>query len=143
VDLIKRNAPSKDDEPPKWKLAYFEISAQEARSFLTEEQYEHAVEQFEELALEEDPTHPKTADVRSIEGFHELRDKGGVLGKINLRVYFSVCKPARMIVVLGAYKKESEAQTPNWIVRRIKQRQRLLEEHLAKEGLTRLPRKRE
>ena len=34
--------------------------------------------------------HPLSVEVKSIEDYHELRDKGGALGKINFRAYFFI-----------------------------------------------------
>jgi hypothetical protein len=131
MSLVIKPSPS-EGEPAAWRLAFFEQAVAEAKSFLTEPQYAHAVEQFELLAQEEDPTHPVLADVKAINDFHELRDKGGVLGKINLRVYFWVCDaPLRIIVVLGAWKKEAEGKTPPRILARMKSRRRLAEQELA------------
>jgi hypothetical protein len=50
--------------------------------------------------------------VDAVGDFHELRDKGGVLGGINLRIFFLVHKPKGAIVVLGAIKKQNNGQTP-------------------------------
>lgn len=50
--------------------------------------------------------------VREIEFFYEIRDKGGVLRKLNVRVFFFVRKETRTIVVLGAIKKENNGPTP-------------------------------
>ena len=63
-------------------------------------------------------------NVKPIEDYHELRDKGGILGKINLRIYFLVIPKDKSILVLGAVKKESDKQTPNWIKIRIRSRLR-------------------
>ena len=59
-------------------------------------------------------------DVRPIEGFYELRDKGGVLGNINLRVYFAVVHEERLLLVLGCYMKEDEGRAPGYIKVRMK-----------------------
>ncbi|WP_246196279.1 hypothetical protein [Aquisphaera giovannonii] len=84
----------------------------DAREFLSADQYAHLALQFKEMAREEEPTRCETVDIRPIEDYHELRDKGGILGRINVRVFFFVQHPARSIVVLGAVKKENEGQTP-------------------------------
>lgn len=122
MSLIRREL-----ENAVWSLAYLEIAADEGRRFLNEVQYDHALDQLESLAFEDDPSHPKVAiDVRTHGDFLELRDKGGVLRKINLRVYFIlVDQPTKTIVVLGAYKKEDEDQTPKHIVVTMKNRARL------------------
>lgn len=93
-----------------WRVLYLTHATKEAKAFLTGIQYEHDVQQFRALSGEPDPTHAATADVRPIESFHELRDKGGVLGKINVRVYFGIDKTHRAIVIPGAVKKEDEGR---------------------------------
>src|SRR5437870_6178531 len=112
----------------KWTPAYLKQSCKEAKAFLTDQQYEYAVEQVLLLCEESDPSHSVLLDVEPIDEFHELRDKGGVLGKINLRVYFWIDTRHRMIVVLGVYKKEQEGKTPVRIVKRMKWRKRRAEE---------------
>jgi len=62
--------------------------------------------------METDPTHSAVIDVKAIVDYYEIRDKGGVLGKSNVRVFFFVRKEPRETVVLGATKKEKEGQTP-------------------------------
>jgi hypothetical protein len=119
MDLVRREV-----ENATWDLAYLKVASEEGRTFLSEVQYDHAVHQFEALACEKDPSHPKCAvDVQSHGDFLEMRDKGGVLRKINLRVYFIlVDKPSKTIVVLGAYKKEDEGQTPRQVVIKMRNR---------------------
>ena len=53
-----------------------------------------------------------TNDVRPIEGFHELRDKGGILGNLNVRVFFTLQKSESALVVLGVIKKQNDGPTP-------------------------------
>ncbi len=80
--------------------------------FLDEAQYQHLAIQFRELAGEADPTHSKLVSIDKIEDFYELRDKGGILGHINVRVFFGIDDASRAIVVLGAIKKEKQGATP-------------------------------
>jgi len=54
-------------ETPQWELGYIEAAEKDARSFLTKDQYAHAVELFDELAYEADPTRSETQDVRKIQ----------------------------------------------------------------------------
>ena len=77
-------------------------------------QYEHIAMQLKDLATHNDPTHSETLSVRAMtpEDFHELRDKGGVLGKTNVRVFFGIDKSRRAIVVLGCIKKQNDGPTP-------------------------------
>ena len=53
-----------------------------------------------------------TIDIRPVEDYYELRDKGGILRRLNVRVFFFVHKPTRTIVALGTIKKENNGQTP-------------------------------
>lgn len=119
------------NESPKWKLGYLEAAEADGRKFLTEEQYAHAVQLFDELAYEIDPTKSETQEIRKIHEFYELCDKGGVLGKINLRVYFAIVNDMKLILALAAYKKEDEGQVPPYIVIRVRNRLRRAKEILA------------
>lgn len=84
----------------------------EAKEFLNDDQYAHLALQVKELARQDDPTHSQTVDVRAIEDFHEIRDKGGILNRLNVRIYYFVHHPGRAIVILGALKKEADGATP-------------------------------
>ena len=100
--------------PPghEWNVEYLSVAQHEALRFLTTAQYRHMVDQLRSLAREKDPTHPCTVRVENIEDFWELKDKGGPLGKINVRVFFFLVNDDRTIVVLGAFKKENDGLTP-------------------------------
>lgn len=132
---LKTRAPKKRkrSEKPLWKLAYLTKAEDEGRKFLNDEQYEHVVGLFDELAFETQPTKSKTQDVRSIENFYELRDKGGVLGRINVRVYFTVLKGRALIVALSSYKKEDDGQVAGHVKSRVRNRLRMLDK-LLKDG---------
>lgn len=57
-----------------------------------------------------------------VENFFELKDKGGVLGKINLRIYFAVFDDFEAVVVLGCWKKEAEGKVPAYTLIRMRGR---------------------
>ncbi|HEX8875270.1 MAG TPA: hypothetical protein VF777_00870 [Phycisphaerales bacterium] len=105
-----------------WSVYYLSSARDEAMGFLNEAQYAHVVDLLRSLASESDPTHPLTVTVEAVEDFYELKDKGGVLGKINLRVYFVVNQKEKAIVILAAIKKEEDGQTPNWAKTRVRYR---------------------
>src|SRR6059036_3055152 len=73
-----------------WSVAILDQSFSEAMAILNGDQYEHLARQVKELAKEPDPTHSQTVDVRPIDHFYELREKGGILKRLNMRVFFFV-----------------------------------------------------
>jgi hypothetical protein len=111
-----------------WSVHYLSSARDEAMGFLNDAQYAHVVDLVRSLAAEPDPTHPVTVTVEAVEDFFELKDKGGVLGKINLRVYFTVSQKEEAIVILAAIKKEMDGQTPNWVKTRVRYRLRKFRE---------------
>lgn len=113
-----------------------EAAAREGHKILDDIQYAYVLEAFDEIALARDPKSPETHDVAPIYNFFEFRDKGGHLGKINLRVYFSVHTEGRSIVVLSVYKKEDEGKAPARIVRRARNRLRHVEQWLMRQHLS-------
>lgn len=117
-------------EAATWGLAYTDVSAKEAHKILTVDQYAHVVQQFELLASEVTPRLNSIVDVRAIESFFELREKGGILGKINFRAYYAVLDDKHLVVVLGCYKKEDEGATPVRIKTRMRNRLRIVIELL-------------
>jgi hypothetical protein len=107
-----------------WDVWLLPFVYDEATGFLSCVQYRHARMQVQELAREKDPTHPLTASVDAIEDFHELRDSGGILGGINLRIFFYLDKPKAALVVLGSIKKQNNGPTPLGDRRRMARRKR-------------------
>ena len=108
----------------RWNVMIIDLAFNEVRAFLSEIEYEHVAMQVKELATEEDPTHSQTASIDQIEDYFELRDKGGVLGKKNIRIFFGLDKSKRAIVILGGIKKENNGHTPEATRIRMKRRWR-------------------
>ena len=115
--------------PPgyRWSVWILGLAFDEAMSFLTPVQYEHVAMQFKEIASQDDPTHSASISVKTMspESYYEVRDKGGVLGKINVRVFFGVDKESRAIVVLGSVNKKNDGPTPLGDIIRIRRRWRM------------------
>ena len=118
--------------PPgyQWGLEILDLSTQEARGFLSDTQYSHVAQQFRQLCREDEPTTSALVGVRPIDDFHELRDKGGPLGRINVRVFFFVHHERRNLVILGCINKKNDGSTPLGDVRRMARRKRLYLETL-------------
>src|ERR1035437_8545994 len=100
--------------PPgyQWTVVLPDQAVRESRDFLTEDQYGHLSDQVRFLAEQSDPTHPVGLSVDAVEDFYELREKGGPLGKLNVRLFFFLDKRRKRIVILGGIKKENQGPTP-------------------------------
>jgi phage-related protein len=135
---VKIGVKERGGPPPGylWNVALLGQAYDEAMSFLNEDQYSHLACQVRELAAQEEPTRCETVDVRPIEDFHEIRDKGGILGKINARIFFFNHKETRTIVILGAIKKENDGPTPIGDLRTMRRRKRIYLESLPPTGLS-------
>lgn len=92
----------------QWDVIIMNQARTDSKQFLSEAQYRHLANQVKELARHKEPTRSDSVDIRSIEDFYEIRDKGSILGKINARIFLFCDKETRSIVVLGAMKKENE-----------------------------------
>ena len=96
----------------------------EALSILTEAQYQHLSLQVKELAGHDDPPHSDVLTLRPIENFFELKDKGGILGKLNIRVFYGIDHNKRAIIILGIINKQNDGPTPAGDKVRIRRRWR-------------------
>ncbi len=112
--------------PPgyRWSVRILNEGYHEVMGFVNRAQYHHLALQFKELATENDPSHSVTADIRAIEDYFELRDKGGILGGMNVRIFFLLDKHRTIIVVLGGIKKQNDGPTPNGAKIRMRRRAR-------------------
>ena len=100
--------------PPgyQWTVIVLDQAYKEATQLLDDDQYAHMAAQVKDLARESEPTRSRTVDVRAVEDFHEIRDKGGVLMRLNVRVFFFVHKARRLLVILGVINKKNDGLTP-------------------------------
>ncbi len=118
--------------PPgyQWNVCIIDLAYQEAMGFLNASQYRHFALQFKELATSSEPTQSQTVDIVAVEEFFEVRDKGGVLGGMNVRIFFGVEHGTRTIVVLGAIKKQNNGATPTGDKVRMRRRWRLYKQEI-------------
>ena len=100
--------------PPgyQWNVEILDRCHDEAMGFLNADQYEHLARQVRELARQFDPSHSVEIDIRPVDDFYEIRDKGGILARLNVRVFYIIHKASRTLVVIGAIKKENDGPTP-------------------------------
>ncbi len=124
MDVRTRTARPADGATALWELAYLDKADSDARKVLDGDQYAHVIGLFDLLATEQNPRVPQTVDVRPIDAFYELRDKGGILGKLNIRVYFAVFDRESLVLVLGCRKKEQEKKTPPYVITTMRNRLR-------------------
>jgi hypothetical protein len=87
-----------------------EVVRREAREFLSIGQYVHVTDFVKQLVGFGTQRYDKTMKIAPIEGFWELKEKGGLLGRINVRVYFAFLKDVNQIAILHAYKTEDDSQ---------------------------------
>lgn len=114
--------------PPgyKWNVGVLELAYREALSILNRGQYRHMALQVRELALQDEVSLSDTIDIQPIgEEIFEIRDYGGVLGGLNIRLFFGVDHPRRCLIVLGIFKKQNNGPTPKGDLVRNQRRWRL------------------
>jgi hypothetical protein len=99
--------------PPgyEWNVWILDAAFEDAMDFLSPLQYEHMAELVRDLATHSDPTQSDALSLDKIETFHELRDWGGVLCGLNVRLFYGVDKKSRGIVVLGIIAKKNNGAT--------------------------------
>jgi len=114
----------------EWSVLTLNVAHDEAAKMLTADQYDHEADLVKQLARHADPTHSSTLSVCAVEDFYELRDKGGVLGNMNVRTFFCLDRKAkaRAIIVLGVIKKQNDGPTPLGDKIRMRYRKRKYEE---------------
>lgn len=117
--------------PLQWDVRVPPCVFKEAKKLLRhKEKYVHAVGLVTELARHEDPSHSETLTLDNLrnEEFHEISDKGGPLGKLNLRIYYYIDKEAGDIILLSVQKKEADRATPTSIIQLCRTRLRMYKE---------------
>src|SRR4051812_36512854 len=92
------------------------VPKKEGKKFLNPGQYLHTVDLIRRLVDLNDPQEVGDLRIEPIEDFLELKDKGGLLGRINLRIYFKYFPDSNEVVVVKAYKKEEDGPAPRHIV---------------------------
>ena len=127
---IARKALANPAPPRLWNIGYLDVANRDSMKIFTPVQHLHLRDQIDDLSFHQNPRLSETQDVRGIDDFFELRDKGNVLRRISARVFFAVYDVAKLICVLGCHKKENEGKTPGHIVRRIRNRKRYADEAL-------------
>jgi len=113
-----------------WNVDVLDCAHQEAIAFLSEEQHACLRELVKELARWPEPSNQPLIDVRRVADVFEIRDKGGLLGKINVRIFFCIDHDTRTIAVLSVINKKNDGPTPKVDkIRATSRRRRYLEQY--------------
>lgn len=122
-----------DAQPPgHYKVGYIPKAQKEGQKLLNEVQYAYAVRQAQRLRFWDDSEEMGLLRIEAVDEFHELKMKGNVLGKTNLRVFFAVFDDEKLVVVLGVYKKEEEDELPRHVIIGMRNRRRVVMAELRK-----------
>lgn len=109
----------------RWNVEALATALDDAAGFLDRGRRRHLADKFRILARLDEPSRGGgEADVRPVEDFFELRDKGGTLGRLNVRVFFHLHKPTRTIAILAAIHKQNDGATPMEDKLRVRKRRR-------------------
>ncbi len=109
----------------QWSVGVYDSAFDEILKIVGEAGYAHFAMQVKEIATLNDPSHSDTVDIRPLENIFEIRDHGGVVGNINVRVFFGIDKQRRTIIILGTIKKQNNGPTPQGDKVRMRRRWRL------------------
>lgn len=112
--------------PPgyEWDVHMLVYVFDESWKALNEEQFYYLADQVQHLAKHPNPTMSQELSIDKVGDFYELREKGGVLGKLNVRIFFDVVEENRLIRILGLYVKKHDGPLYPNVVERIQRRQR-------------------
>ena len=97
-------------------VVVLESAKRDGKKFLNDGQYFHMVGVIQRLVDFNNSDEISDLRIEPIENFFELKEKGGLLGKINVRIYFAHLQDEGRIVVLKAYKKDEDGQVSRHVV---------------------------
>lgn len=104
------------------------IAAKEGWEILTPGQYEHMKDLEKQLVGFGRRDFDSNLRIEQIGEFWELKDKGGTLGRKNMRVYFAFDTECNDVVILATYKKEEDGSPSQNLKIRIRNRWRKYKE---------------
>ena len=96
----------------RWGVLVFREAYAESKQICSKIQRDHLRDVVKILASEKDPTHSVMVDVEKVEDFYEIRDKGGTLGQLNIRLFFHLDKKNKEIVIVRTIHKQNNGPTP-------------------------------
>ena len=141
--MTRRKRNKKDDPNPveaksKWQVVVaLAVAKKEGREELTDGQYLHVTDLIKQLVGFGSRRFASELRIEQFGDFWELKDKGGVLGKKNIRIYFAHESDLNEIVILHFAKKESEGKPHPHLKFKLKNRLREYRKGTLNQGVTR------
>jgi hypothetical protein len=126
MDKPNKQGQGKSQKVITWqRLVLIPIMIREGRDELTDGQYLHIKDHLKQLTGFGARRFATQLRIAPFEEFWELKEKGGVLGKKNIRVYFFYDSTANDIILLMTDKKEDDGQASPSIKYTLRNRLRL------------------
>jgi hypothetical protein len=105
------------EEPRKvWIVVALDVAKREGQKILNKAQYQHIKEVLKRLVDFGNDEELSDLAIEPIASFWELKEKWGILGRINLRVYFGTFPEDMELVIAKTYKKEDDGKAPSHII---------------------------
>jgi len=111
-----RDSQAEEAQNAKWVVVVLGAAKKEGHKILNDVRYDHVVSILKRLVDFGNLDELSDLDIEPIESFYELKEKGGILGKINLRIYFGTFPDERELVIVKTYKKEEENAVPRHVI---------------------------
>jgi len=126
------------DTKAKWQdVVVLAVVKKEGRAELTPGQYLHVTDLIKQLVGFGQRKFETLLRIEQFHDFWELKDKGGVLGKKNIRVYFAIDDDANEVIILHFANKKNEGSPPRHLKVKLKNRLRLYKKQELEKGMTR------
>lgn len=136
-DQIAAERGEAESDDVQWQtVVVLAVAKAEGHDFLTPAQYLHVVDLAKQLVGFGARRFDSALTIAKLQEFWELKDKGGVLGRLNVRVYFKYEVDRNEIIVLSTYKKEDDGKAPSHILLRLRNRLRAYLNGELQEGRT-------
>ena len=119
---IRASVDKKSKQTDWQRVVVIGIAAKEGWEELTPGQYLHLKDLVKQLVGVGRKEYESHLNIGPFGDFWELKEKGGTLGRKNMRVYFRFDSNVNDVVVLHTYKKEDDGQAPPHIKTRLKNR---------------------
>ncbi len=116
--MARHKRPHRDRgaRPKPLTLVVLQRAIEEGHDELNDGEYWHCVAILKKLRWFRDAAKCAQLKIKPIDGIFELSERGGLLGKKNIRFYFKTIDEMDELVVLKTYRKDEEDQTPRHVI---------------------------